>query len=420
MRHAFGPLNAKGSPSVRHNKLGTMRACTVAPPHLNRLVNEARNHVCADEEIPSAMSLPQAPHSAVSQWHAHRQALTLAVSAEESEDVRQAVKWLSTAEDGFDRGGFLSQHGLAAIAARRLRSWGKLSQIPENVSELLSNELRTASVIYLAQVHWLAVIVNSLERHDISYVVFKGASVREAVYDIPSNRVACDIDLLIHPQSRAEVTERLTQCGFNEQPASQDSAHERTFSNGNVDIDVHWEILRPGRTRRPMVDSILADRVRGAKFHCPSNADTVFLMLVHPAFAKYVCSPHMGLNRVLDFVLFTNGREIDWDAVATRLDETGMKAAGWCTLRWFQHVTPVPLAVPVSFVDAISPGKFRRAYLAFWIAHDLPGRLLGRCDWLIRGAFTLLLHDRADDAWRALRARLRPHAVARSQGAGIV
>lgn len=366
------------------------------------------------------MSLLQVPHSVSSQWHAHRKALELLLSAPESDNIREAVKWLSTANDGFDRGAFLTRHGLAAFTAQRLRRLGMLSQIPAEVSQLLSNELRVASAMYLAQMHRLAVVVASLERHDISYVVFKGASVREAVYEHPSTRVACDVDVLIHPESRPAVAVQLAQCGFCEQAASQHSAHECTFSNGDVDVDLHWDILRPGRTRRPIVDSILAAGVHGKKFRCPNDADTVFLMLVHPAFAKYVCSPHMGLNRVLDFVLFTNNRQVDWKAVERRLADTGMKAAGWCTLRWFQLVTPSSLAVPVSFIDAISPGRFRRAYLAFWIKHDLPGRLLGRCDWLIRGAFTLLLHDRAHDAWRALRARLLPHAIARNHGASIV
>lgn len=366
------------------------------------------------------MSLPQVPHSVSLRWHAHRQALELPLSAPESDNIREAVKWLSTSDDGFDRGAFLSRHGLAAVTAQRLRRLGVLSQIPANVSELLSDELRVASVMYLAQMHWLAVVVASLERHNIPYVVFKGASVRESVYELPSTRVAFDIDLLIHSESLPAVAVQLTQCGLGEQAASQDSAHERTFSNGQVDIDLHWDILRPGRTRRPIVDSILAAGIQGKKFRYPSDADTVFLMLVHPAFTKYVCSPHMGLNRVLDFILFTNDRQIDWKAVEKRLAESGVKAAGWCTLYWFQLVAPKSLAVPASFMDAISPGRFRRAYLAFWIKQDLPGRLLGRCDWLIRGAFTLLLHDRADDVWRVLRARIGPHAIARSRGAGIV
>ena len=273
--------------------------------------------------------------------------------------------------------------------------------------------------MYLAQMHSMSIIISALERHDITYVVLKGLSLREEVYTEPTTRVAGDADLLVHPSSLAATERLLIQHGFRLHSESERSAHERTYSNGHVDVDLHWDVLRPGRTRYPVVESMLSGRIRGKGLWRPSDADTVFLMLVHPAFAKYVCSPHMGLNRVLDFILFTNSRQIDWAAVEKRLDDTGMKAAGWCTLHWFRLVTPLSLAVPVSFVDAISPGKFRRAYLAFWIEHDLPGRLLGRCDWFIRGAFTLLLHDRAHDAWRALRARLEPYAITRDRRAGV-
>jgi len=366
-----------------------------------------------------AMNLPLQTRIAALQWSEHRQALALAFSAPQSDEFAQAVDWLRT-DERLDRVAFLVHHGLAAGVADRLRRLDILFSIPTNGRETLTNELRNASVSYLTQSHSLAAIADALERADIAYVTLKGAAIRDDVYSVPSLRVAGDIDLLVHPGSRGAAADLLTRLGFSERLDERESAHERTFSRGRVDIDLHWDILRPGRSRRPIVDSLLSGRVRGVKTWRLSDADTVFLMLVHPAFAKYVCSPHMGLNRVLDFLFFTGSRAIDWSAVEARLDETGMKAAGWCTLRWFQHVSPSTLAVPVSVLDAISPGKLRRAYLDFWIRHDLPGRLLNRADWMIQGAFTLFLHDRASDAWKALAGRLTPAPPDHSQAARIV
>jgi len=365
------------------------------------------------------MNQPPQTRIATLQWGEHRHALALAFSAPESNEFAQALDWLRT-DKRVDRIEFLVQHGLAAGVAERLRRFDILSGIPINGRETLTNELRSATVMYLAQEHSLTGITDTLEREGIVCTVLKGAAVREDAYSVPSLRVACDIDLLVHPCSRTDAANLLTRLGFNRSIEGRESAHEWTFSNGRVDIDLHWDILRPGRSRRPIVDSLLSGRVRGAKTWRLSDPDTIFLMLVHPAFTKYVCSPYMGLNRVLDFLFVTGSRAIDWSAVEARLDETGMKAAAWCTLRWFQHVSPSTLAVPVSFLDAISPSKLRRAYLDFWITHDLPGRLLNRADWFIQGAFTLLMHDRASDAWRALAGRLTPASPDQSQAAHIV
>ena len=136
-------------------------------------------------------------------------------------------------------------------------------------------------------------------------------------------------------------------------------------------------------------------------------ADT---LVIHgdQAITKYVCSRHMGLNRVLDYLLFTQARSIDWVAVAQRLDEAGLKTAGWCTLRWIQLLVPDAAISPVSFTATIKPGKLRAAYLNYWIDHDLPGLLLDRASWLIQAAFTLPMHDKLSDARRAFLARANP------------
>ena len=351
------------------------------------------------------MSTPEPRKSNWSRWDVHRQALALTVADPGTDVLEQAVAWLG-GNDGLQRVEFLAWHGLAPWWADQLMRSGNFDRVAPTVAAALRDQWRTASALYLTQTHALLEVAAALEQHALPYVVFKGAAAREAVYASPSLRVAGDIDLLVRADARATVAALLTRCGFNERLQARASAHESTFARGRVDIDLHWDILRPGRTRRPLVDSILAERVRGESFTHPCDTDSAFLMLVHPAFAKYVCSANMGLNRVLDFLLFTRGRLIDWPAVARRLDDAGMKTAGWCTLRWMQMVSPSSLTVPAEFMVDIAPGALRRTYLERWLVHDLPGRLLDRTDWLIRTAYTLPLHDRPADAWRAIRARI--------------
>ena len=338
-------------------------------------------------------------------WEMHRRALSRLDAGLLTADLQPSVQWLQGV-DGPERVDFLVHHGLAAWWADRLDHQSALDNVPNEVSDALVAARRTAGALYLMQSAAISQVAAALERENVIYAVLKGAATREEAYPVPALRTAGDIDLLISPSALAIATQCITQLGFV--PQSSDSTHEITFSRGQVDIDLHWDILRPGRTRSPLVGALLAQRVRGAKFWRLSDSDTVFLMLVHPAITKYVCSRHMGLNRVLDFLLFTQTRTIHWADVAQRLDEAGLKTAAWCTLRWIQLLVPDATISPVSFVAAIQPGKLRAAYLNYWINHDLPGRLLDRANWLIQAAFTLPMHDTFSDARQAFLAKTKP------------
>ena len=340
-------------------------------------------------------------------WEMHRHALSLLNASWLKSDIQASVQWLQGVE-GPERVDFLIHHGLAAWWADRLENQEALNSLPNHVTEALVAAWRTASVMYMMQSAALSQITAAFDRENVIYVVLKGAATREEAYASPALRTAGDIDLLISRSALAIATQCITQLGFFAQPP--DSTHEVTFSRGQIDIDLHWDILRPGRTRIPLVPSLLARRVRGPKFWRLSDSDTVFMMLVHPAITKYVCSRHMGLNRVLDFLLFTQTRSIDWANVAQRLEEAGLKTAGRCTLRWIQLLVPDALISPVSFVTMIQPGKLRSAYLNYWIEHDLPGWLLDRANWLIQAAFTLPMHDKFSDARHAVRARANPES----------
>lgn len=344
------------------------------------------------------MPVKRTPHV----WELHRRALSLFHAHPLGSHRQSTLQWLRDA-DSAARLDFLVHHGLAAWWADRLTVRSALNEIPDEVSDALVAARRSAGALYLVQSAALSQLAAALERENVGYAVLKGVATREEAYPSPAIRTAGDIDLLIAASDLATAATCITKLGFIEQ--SSDSTHEITFSRGQVDIDVHWDILRPGRTRRPLVGALLARRARGAKFWRLSDTDTVFMMLVHPAITKYVCSRHMGLNRVLDFLLFTQTRTIHWADVAQRLDEAGLKTAAWCTLRWIQLLVPDATISPVSFVAAIQPGKLRTAYLNYWINHDLPGRLLDRANWLIQAAFTLPMHDTFSDARQAFLAK---------------
>jgi hypothetical protein len=284
----------------------------------------------------------------------------------------------------------------------RLQSNGLLRSLPSATIEALRGAHIAAAMGYLAQRAALDRLDRLFESEGIPYVAIKGAHVRECVYSDPALRPASDIDILISPSDRRRAARALLDAGYSVHPALANVSHEATFSHHSVDIDLHWNMLRPGRTRVDLTESLIDRRQRTNRLWGLSDSDTLFLMLTHPAFAKYVCSPNMGLVRVADFLLWINRRPVDWPGVLQLLDRAGLKTAAWTMLTWFRMLVPDETRPTIDgWIDTLRPDRLRAAYLAAWLARDLPGLWIGH-PLLIQVGFTLPLHDRPGDALRAL------------------
>jgi hypothetical protein len=291
---------------------------------------------------------------------------------------------------------------LGALWHHILQSNGLLESIPSDTIDALRQARMSAAVGYLAQRAALDRLDRLFETADIPYAIMKGAHVRECVYPDPALRPASDVDLLIAPADRQRAARVLLDAGYAVHPEPANISHEATFSQGAVDIDLHWHILRPGRTRIEITAELLERRQRTSGLWGLSDDDTLFLMLTHPAFAKYVCSPNMGLARVADFLLWTHKRPIDWPAVLKLLERAGLKTAAWTMLSWFRMLAPPDAhATLANWMETVRPGRLRVAYLRQWLLHELPRHWLDR-PLLIQFGFTLPLHDRPGDLLHAL------------------
>lgn len=262
-----------------------------------------------------------------------------------------------------------------------------------------------ATVVYLLQRSVLADLDKTFERAGITYAVFKGAHVREWVYTDAALRNPADIDVLVRPTDRERAVRTLIAAGYSPKPDAATVSHELALTRHGVEIDVHWYISRPSRLRTELSDEIVGRRQRVAGFWAVSKTDAVFLMLMHPAFTKYVSSPSMRLIRVVDFLYVVRDHQVAWPAVADLLGRSGVRTAAWAVLTWFQMLHPLATDVPVEFVARIAPGRLRAWYLRAWLRHDLPTRL-HKLPIVIQVAFTLFFHDRPSDAWRAIRGIL--------------
>jgi hypothetical protein len=294
---------------------------------------------------------------------------------------------------------FLVQQGLAPLWDEQVaRVDSSLPFSQEAITKLHESRLHTTGN-YLLQHHSLQLARNTLDEANIPHVITKGSHTRELYYDTPALRPALDIDMLVKPEDRLDAIKAFQAQGFTFHALAENISHECNLVKGNTAIDLHWDIMRPGRTREPMVTELLDNRVDYGSHWGLSHGATLFLMLVHPVFTKYTTTPYASLVRLVDLAQLLHRHPESAEDAVPILHKAGLATAGWITLTWLDLLTDSPQAR--SLAEKIEPGRVRRKYLHQWLANNLSTRLL-RNPLLIQLAFTLPAHDTFKDAVRAL------------------
>ena len=299
---------------------------------------------------------------------------------------------------GIDFADFVIGHGLGPLWHERT---GR---------EEFSESRRTAEALFLAQEHALAEVHQLLDERGIEYVAIKGAASRLVLYPNPAIRACHDIDLLVRPADRLRAAVALLELGYRLKPRAETIGHEVELNRGLVTFDLHWRLLREGRLRTDPVEAILARRRMISGVWVPHADDSIFLALVHPAFAKHLASYETGLHRVVDVVRWLESQDCDTELVIERLRLCGVKAAAWATLRWVQKLTcrssPCErLSIKlVKMLTDTRPGRLRTAWLDSWLHNNLSERAAERRGLRLL-AFSSLLHDSLGDVFRVIRGR---------------
>lgn len=319
-----------------------------------------------------------------------------------AQTIEPAACWAALEGGGTHFLDFVLSQDLGPLWHHCLLSGGLLESVPPATVNALRAARMSAAVGYLSQRAALERIDQLFTAKDIPYLVMKGVYVRECVYPDAALRPAGDIDVLVSPEDRQRAARALLDAGYTYHEDPVTISHEALFTLGKVDVDLHWHVMRPGRTRSNMTEGFLARRHRVNGVWGMSDNDALFTMLTHPAFFKYVCSPKMGLGRVADFLLWIQRREINWPTVLQLLENAGLKAAAWTMLSWFRMLAqPETAKIMDAWLVTLRPSRLRAAYLHAWVRHDLPTRWLQR-PLLIQLGFTLFMHDRPTDALHVL------------------
>jgi hypothetical protein len=309
--------------------------------------------------------------------------------------------------DALEQGGsqfvsFIIDHGLGPL-------WHACTEREDFRESRLS-----AEALYLAQQHALEEIDAVLEGAGIEYAVIKGAASRQLLYDNPALRACHDLDLLVRPEDRVRAATALIDAGFSANPDTRSISRELVLSRGLVDVDLHWGLLREGRLRSDPTDDMIGRRRREKGIWMLNADDALFVLLVHPAFAKHLAGWDMGLHRVVDIVDWLNTQSFNREAVRAQLATNGVRAAAWATLHWVNLLTcrsgasPRFLVTLDTMISDLRPGRLRRAWLDRWLRNDLSARTADAHLARLLG-FSLFLHDTLGDSVRALAGRRRAH-----------
>jgi len=295
---------------------------------------------------------------------------------------------------------FILQQGLGPLWHEALKEC-EPPLFSTNFRETLKAARLKDTARYLRQFHTIKKVDDLFRAESISYAVFKGAHIRELVYSVPAVRPACDIDILISKDDQETAIKALVSTGYTFRPLAENISHEATLTDGHVSIDLHWDIMRPGRTRKDMTDELLAARKEFAGYWGLNDEATLFIMLVHPVITKYLNSPNASLMRMVDLAYWVEERQPDWVKVYSLLKQTGLCTAAWTMLEWLKTVSGID--PPPSFMEKTDPGPFKSRYLRHWIRKDYSTRFFNNST-IIKVAFTLPLHDKVSDAMRAIRS----------------
>jgi hypothetical protein len=283
-------------------------------------------------------------------------------------------------------------------------------------SEEFTGKLRKASLIaagrYLQQQHSLNKVTEILNTASIPYAVYKGAHIREIIYSNPAIRAADDIDILVSKTDKEKALKTLVKEGFELHMSPDTISHEAVLSDSNAKIDLHWDILRPGRTRIDLTDELLYNKQLTTNHYALNNEAELFIMLIHSAITKYLTAPHASIVRVVDLIKLIQTQEIDWEQVYTWLDKAGLKTAAWTTAYWIELLTGKTL--PTTFVKRISPTSLKASYLQNWINKNYSTRFLDN-PLLIKTSFTLPIHDSLSDAFHAVKSLQREKKIAQAE-----
>ncbi len=167
----------------------------------------------------------------------------------------------------------------------------------------------------------------------LDWVVIKGETIAAAMAE-PHLRTFNDLDILVHPTQMADAAAALIADGFDEinQNWRAYVTHlvgEVPFSGFGATLDLHWQLVALGRTRRAIdfdIGSIIERRTT-----IVSHDNTVPVLAAEDQLLHVATHCALGganrLDQLRDIAVLTGGdaKSLDWGVVANRAERYGVR-----------------------------------------------------------------------------------------------
>jgi hypothetical protein len=345
--------------------------------------------------------------SSKNRWIRHRAAL--AILGESDADPSQTLESFLATFDAEDAYGvaqkFLEYHGLSGLWYRFLEPQVASHARVSAFADALRPSYLAAVVQQRLQERVMSQVAAALDRHGIEFVFMKTAGLRAELYDEPGLRPSTDVDLLVCPEDRFRVFDAFDEIGAIAYESTAESEHEKTYAFNKVDLDLHWDVLAPGRLMPSYVRELMVRRVRTNIGWRPSDTDCAFIAFVHPAFAKHVCSRHMGLNRVADTQRLFTRLSVNALELSEKLKRNGVFTGAKTSIYWISKIIKNDSLARYNSDFNVCIDSLKFWYLRQWIDRNWPDFWVERNRVFLQLAFTAWLHDSPRHFLRVVRAR---------------
>ena len=294
---------------------------------------------------------------------------------------------------------FLYRQGLAQLWLEFLLRQDSLPNAFEAIVRSLKQDALNTAANQLMQRVVLQDTRDALLDGGIDYLVFKGAHLRHTLYADSTHRPVCDIDILVRDECKLDAVKALLRAGFSAHHKAENISHETSLVKKKVCIDLHWHLLRPGRTRIDLNDYLFNQRQAFGEFAGLSNEAALLVMLIHPAITKYVNGSASSLIHLVDIHRLAQSNDINWDRLIATLRTSGTRTAAWASLAWLQMLAGE--AIYEDLANQLRPGSLQAGWIRYWMGKNLNVKLAER-KLIVRCGFSIALQDSLKDSVSAI------------------
>ncbi|MBR3737434.1 MAG: nucleotidyltransferase family protein [Eubacterium sp.] len=213
-------------------------------------------------------------------------------------------------------------HNLSAVVFCVLKNADNKDIIDKEVFKKFEDDFYNAVFRYSLQSSVAGELSAAFEENEIKYVFFKGIQIRD-FYPVPQARVMGDIDVLIPAESRERAKEILQSRGF---ASVNSNGPVWDYRKNGVTIEVHTKIIS-GKVGSANAEEGFANALENADFKSFRGelGDDFHFAYLLTHIAHHFWFYGAGIKMILDLAAYMKFREIDIQAVLSKMREIGLE-----------------------------------------------------------------------------------------------